>query len=65
MKGSEVVWPVCDLQWEWVWDKMIGKNRMGKCGVCAGGGERRHHRLGEPKVRVNGAFAQEIIVIGS
>ena len=33
---------VCGWQWEWVWDKMIGKNRRGKCGACADGGERRH-----------------------
>ena len=35
LRGSKVVWPVCDLQREWVGTKVIGENRRGKCEVCA------------------------------
>ena len=40
LKGAGPVWSVCGWQREWVWDKMIGKNRRGKCKICAEGCER-------------------------
>ena len=48
MKGSKVVWPVCDLQREWVGTKVIGESQRGNARfapVVAKGGMGSDQRL--------------------